>query len=156
LLNELTSTGDVKGVLDRYHSNPDRAATTIGPIQAEIERCFGGAASLQEIMDRCRQSEWGREQIRIMDEFSPLTMLVAFKSINMGRNMTISEVLSMEFDLVTCFVGKQIDNFNIGVTHRLINRKRDRPNWVPESISAVSEELINFMFQNPSGPWLFT
>jgi 3-hydroxyisobutyryl-CoA hydrolase len=73
----------------------------------------------------------------------------------MGRHMTIPQVLSMEFDLVTCLVGKHVENFRIGVTHRLINRKRDRPEWVPATFADVSDELIDSFFVNADGPWLF-
>jgi 3-hydroxyisobutyryl-CoA hydrolase len=69
--------------------------------------------------------------------------------------MTIFEVLSMEYDLVSNFVGKQISNFALGVSHKLVDKKKGRPEWSPATIYDVSDELVEYMFENLEGPWLY-
>ena len=60
----------------------------------------------------------------------------------------------MEYDLVTHLVAKEVQNFKTGVTHKLINKRKDRPNWNPGSIDQVGSEQISRAFENSDGPWL--
>lgn len=110
-----------------------------------IDRCFANNTMTQiSICLNAEGSDWALEQARILTTRSPQSLAVALKQLRQGREMTtFEEVMVMEYRLA-CHITRTND-FSEGV-RAVIEDKDNAPNWLPETVEAVGEALVELMF----------
>jgi 3-hydroxyisobutyryl-CoA hydrolase len=68
--------------------------------------------------------------------------------MRVAKDWNIAETFQREHDIATAFMHHP--DFIEGVTARLIERKKTRPNWQPNNLEDVTEEEVQRFFQKGS------
>lgn len=109
-------------------------------------------ASLADVRDNGASADlkaWASKTIDTLRTRSPIAVAVALQQMRVGRNWSIAETFQREHDIATHFMAHP--DFVEGVTARLIERKKERPNWNPNSLEDVTEADVNAFFERPQG-----
>jgi 3-hydroxyisobutyryl-CoA hydrolase len=118
--------------------------------QASIQAILG---SLAEVRDSSQSSEelkaWANKTIDTLHTRSPIAVAVTLQQMRVGRNWSISETFQREYDIASHFMAHP--DFVEGVTARLIERKKERPNWQPNKLEDVTPEDVNAFFRRTPG-----
>ncbi|EFN58909.1 hypothetical protein CHLNCDRAFT_140853 [Chlorella variabilis] len=121
-----------------------------GPSQlsvADINLCFGGKASVEEIYEACeRAGQWGIDTIAQMSKGSPMSQKLSFEQLRRGAGMDLAACLQMENRMVHRCVANIGSDFYTGVQAALITRSGN-PIWVPFSLKGVRAEDVESFFQ---------
>jgi 3-hydroxyisobutyryl-CoA hydrolase len=64
--------------------------------------------------------------------------------MRIGRNWSIAETFQREYDIASHFMAHP--DFVEGVTSRLIERKKERPNWQPNTLEQVKRSEVDAFF----------
>jgi enoyl-CoA hydratase/carnithine racemase len=167
-LLRLTETMSVRAAADCLHSEPP---TDNCDFQAdhslvmndlvEIEACFGGANSVEEIYQRLviRGSDWARAALVEMDTQCPLSLAVRYtqvslKAFNLARRRTYKQCLESDFNLVVQLLLHRNINYLTGARHKFRAKLKTLPQWTPPHISQIDDALLEAIFRNEEGPWL--
>lgn len=92
------------------------------------------------------QDSWLTKAIKSVDYGSPLTMRLVFEQMRRGQDLTLAECFKME--LVMSCRSATFGEFQEGVRALLVDKDRT-PKWCFDSVSAVSDELIESFFESP-------
>ncbi|KAF9736420.1 hypothetical protein PMIN04_004491 [Paraphaeosphaeria minitans] len=92
---------------------------------------------------------WASKTIDTLHTRSPIAVAVALQQMRVGRHWSIAETFQREYDIATHFMAHP--DFVEGVTARLIERKKERPNWVPNKLEDVAEADVHKFFTRPEG-----
>lgn len=148
LRNDLLNleTGNIEQVLNKYHTIDENHQFSLTPHMEKIDKFFS-APSVEEIINRLNadDSEWAKEAVQKLMQMSPTSLKVTKKSIEEGSKITLGECLKMEYRLSSACLHKGSD-FHEGVAALLI-RKDKKPNWNPNLLNQVTDELVNKRFQ---------
>jgi 3-hydroxyisobutyryl-CoA hydrolase len=93
--------------------------------------------------------EWAQRTIKTMKERSPIAVAVTLQQMRLGRQWSIGETFRAEHDIATAFMAHP--DFVEGVTARLIERKKERPNWQPNTLEDVTEDQVRAFFRKGLG-----
>jgi 3-hydroxyisobutyryl-CoA hydrolase len=94
---------------------------------------------------------WAEKTIKTMKERSPIAVAVTLQQMRLGGSWSIGQTFQAELDIAAAFMAHP--DFVEGVTARLIERKKERPNWTPNSLEEVRDKEVNAFFRkSPSGP----
>ncbi|SOB87425.1 enoyl-CoA hydratase [Sphingomonas guangdongensis] len=129
----------------------DGLATPIGEAsvlahQADIDRLFAGE-TVEDIMAALAAdgSAWAAEQQAVLAAKSPQSLKVSLRVVREGRGRaTFEDEMAAEYGVV-CHVVQRLD-FVEGV-RALIVDKDNQPRWDPSTLEAVSEHLIDRIFE---------
>lgn len=127
-----------------------------GALEARLEtirHCFT-AESFADLVDRleAEPSGWGREQLAIVREKSPLAVRLTFAQLRRGRGATLAEALRLEYRMVRHML--ESGEFAEGVRALLIDKDK-QPRWRHASLEAVDEaEIERFFAPIPEGDLL--
>lgn len=113
--------------------------------QDEIDRIFGHD-SVEAIVAalEAADTDWGREQLKVLGTKSPQTMKVAFRQLKLGgQARTFADNMVMEYRIGARVVQKL--DFIEGV-RAVIVEKDNAPNWNPATLEGVSEALLDEIF----------
>lgn len=113
--------------------------------QDEIDRLFG-ADSVEAILAglEAAETDWAREQLKVMASKSPQTMKVAYRQLKLGAAAkSFAENMAMEYRIGARVV--QRPDFIEGVRAVIID-KDNAPNWSPAAVADVSEALLDEIF----------
>jgi 3-hydroxyisobutyryl-CoA hydrolase len=123
-----------------------------GEIRSVIDRCFAKDSPLEiieELEKSKSQSEevraWADKTIKTIEERSPIGVAVTLQTLRDGKKWTISQAFQNELEIAGQFM--QHPDFVTGVTARLIERIKDRPNWQPNTLKDVSAENLAPFFK---------
>lgn len=108
--------------------------------------------SLAEVRDNGASEDlktWAQKTIDTLHTRSPIAVAVALEQMRVGRRWSIAETFQREHDIATHFMAHP--DFVEGVTARLIQRKKERPNWEPNKLDAVTEADVHTFFTRPEG-----
>ncbi|KAF2439194.1 ClpP/crotonase [Karstenula rhodostoma CBS 690.94] len=108
--------------------------------------------ALAEVRDQNPSEElktWAKKTIDTLHTRSPIAVAVALQQMRAGRRWSIAETFQREHDIATNFMAHP--DFVEGVTARLIERKKERPNWAPNTLEAVTEADMHRFFARPAG-----
>jgi len=123
----------------------DAGRPTIAAHQDEIDRIFG-AASVEAIVAAlgAADSDWARDQLKVMGTKSPQTMKVAFRQLVLGgQAKSFAENMAMEYRIGARVV--QRHDFAEGV-RAVIVEKDNQPRWEPDTLEGVSEPMLDAIF----------
>jgi enoyl-CoA hydratase len=113
--------------------------------QDAIARCFG-APSVEGIVGslQAADSDWAREQLKVMATKSPQTMKVAFRQLQLGGAMKdFAANMAMEYRIAARVV--QRHDFLEGV-RAVIVEKDNAPKWAPATLESVDQALLDTIF----------
>lgn len=133
-------SGELRAAIDRafHHDQPG--------IQAILD-------SLAEVKDSPKSSEelktWASKTIETIHTRSPIAVAVTLQQMRIGRRWSIAETFQHEYDIASHFMAHP--DFVEGVTARLIERKKERPNWQPNTLSEVKRSDVNAFFAREEG-----
>jgi len=89
--------------------------------------------------------EWADKTIKTIRERSPISVAVTARQMHVAKEWNIAETFQKEHDIATAFMHHP--DFIEGVTARLIERKKTRPNWTPNTLEEVTDEEVARFFQ---------
>jgi enoyl-CoA hydratase len=123
----------------------DAGRPTLAAHQDEIARLFAGD-SVEAIVDalKATDSEWAREQLKVLATKSPQTMKVAFRQLRLGgQSKSFTEHMAMEYRIGARVV--QRHDFLEGV-RAVIVEKDNAPRWNPPTLEGVTEAILDSIF----------
>ncbi|MFC3070146.1 enoyl-CoA hydratase/isomerase family protein [Phenylobacterium soli] len=135
----------VETLLTEYEAEPGRPP--IAAHQDEIARCFAGD-SVEAIVAalQASDSEWAREQAKIILTKSPLSSKIAHRQLVEGaRAKSFDEVMAMEYRIAHRLAVSH--DFLEGVRAVIVD-KDNAPKWSPPSLAAVSAAAVDEAFQS--------
>jgi enoyl-CoA hydratase len=123
----------------------DAGRPTLAAHQDEIARLFGGD-SVEAIIAglKATDTDWAREQLKVLATKSPQTLKVAFRQLRLGgRAKTFAENMAMEYRIGARVV--QRHDFLEGV-RAVIIEKDNAPRWEPATLEGVDEAILDAIF----------
>lgn len=93
--------------------------------------------------------QWADKTIKTIRERSPTSVAVTLRQMREAKEWNIAETFQRELDIATHFMHHP--DFIEGVTARLINRTKERPNWSPNSLEDVTDKQVNSFFRQVEG-----
>jgi 3-hydroxyisobutyryl-CoA hydrolase len=128
-------SGELRKVIDRvFHVD-----------QPNIEAIL---ASLAEVRDGANSSAplktWAERTIDTIQTRSPISVAVTLEQMRVGRQWSIAETFQKEHEIASQFMAHP--DFVEGVTARLIERKKERPNWQPNTLNDVKQSDVSKFF----------
>ncbi len=142
LRGALAEGGNVVAAIAAFATDPGDAA--IAAQQPRIDRAFG-AASLSEILDRLDSDgdAWSVNTAKTIRAKSPTSVRLAFRQIREGADLSFEDCMRLEYRLVNRVM--KAHDFYEG-TRAVVIDKDQAPKWQPESLDAVTNELIDEYF----------
>ena len=124
-----------------------------GELRKAIDYIFDPHTSIEEILSKLQRAasrddqlkEWAEKTLDTINQRSPTSVMVALKQMTIGKEWNIAETFRHEHNIASKFMAHP--DFVEGVTARLIDRKKERPDWKPNTFDKVSREEINAFFQ---------
>lgn len=151
LATTIAQAGDgraaINDVLDRFAETP--GDDPLAGHRELIDRCFAEASveGILNSLDRAAAdgSEFARETAATLRHKCPTSLKISREQLRRGRTMSnLSDVLSMEYRLSQhCMAGTE---FFEGIRAVLVD-KDHAPKWRPDSIEAVSAEMVESHFE---------
>lgn len=127
--------GALRKTIDRIFS---KEQPTIQTILADLHNVKESGAT-EEL------KEWADRTIKTLHTRSPIAVHVALQQMRIGHSWGIAETFQREYNIASTFM--QHPDFVEGVTARLIERKKERPNWQPNTLQDVKEEDVAEFFK---------
>lgn len=110
--------------------------------------------SLEQVQREAKTPElqtWAEKTIKTINERSPISVAVTLQQMRVGRQWSIAQTFQREYDIASHFMAHP--DFVEGVTARLIERKKGRPNWSPNTLQDVKKRDVDAFFaSNKEGP----
>jgi enoyl-CoA hydratase len=141
--------GAIETLLTEFEGDAGRPP--LAQHQDEIDRIFAGDSVEQIIAGlQAADTDWAREQLKVLGAKSPQTMKVAFRQLRLGgQARSFAENMAMEYRIGARVVRKP--DFIEGVRAVIVD-KDNAPRWSPPTPEAVSEALLDEIFAPlPSG-----
>ncbi|PSN65979.1 ClpP/crotonase [Corynespora cassiicola Philippines] len=152
----------INATIEEYVTGlPSEKPAISGELRSTIDRVFHQdqpsvqsiLKSLEEVKTSSNSSEplktWAQSTIDTLHTRSPVAVAVALTQMRVGRSWSISETFQREYDIASRFMAHP--DFVEGVTARLIERKKERPNWKPNTLDEVSREDVAEFFATKEG-----
>ncbi|KAK4058829.1 3-hydroxyisobutyryl-CoA hydrolase [Microbotryomycetes sp. JL221] len=101
-----------------------------------------------EVIDMSALQKWAKQTLSVFEHRSPTSIKLTIKAIREGRKLDIEEVFAMDSRIATACCNPELaPDFKTGVTHNLIEKKRDsRPPWSPATLEEVTDQHITKIF----------
>jgi 3-hydroxyisobutyryl-CoA hydrolase len=133
-------SGELRRAIDRiFHAD-----------QPNIEAILKSLEQFKNYGESSLQA-WADKTIKTINERSPISVAVTLQQMRVGREWSISQTFQREYDIATHFMAHP--DFVEGVSARLIERKKERPNWQPNTLSDVTSADVSAFFESSkSGP----
>ncbi|PVI04281.1 ClpP/crotonase [Periconia macrospinosa] len=93
---------------------------------------------------------WAERTIVTLHERSPIAVAVAHQQMRIGRQWSIAQTFQHEHSIASRFMAHP--DFVEGVTARLIERKKERPHWQPNTLKAVTSDDVAAFFGRAEQP----
>ena len=143
LKGALVESGAIEEVLARFRGDPGPAA--VASRRPDIDRLFG-EDTVEEIEQALEAdgSEWTQAQLRTMARKCPTTQKVSLRLIEAGaRRLNFADEMAAEYRVSARMIHRH--DFIEGVRAVIVD-KDNSPRWDPDSLSGVSEEMLDAIF----------
>jgi 3-hydroxyisobutyryl-CoA hydrolase len=102
--------------------------------------------SLEEVSNNGKPElkEWAKKTMETIQTRSPISVAVTLQQMRVGRQWSIAQTFQREYDIASNFMAHP--DFVEGVTARLIERKKERPNWHPNTLGDVRRRDVDAFF----------
>jgi 3-hydroxyisobutyryl-CoA hydrolase len=131
---------------DRPHISGELRQTIDKVFRAEQPKISDIIKSLEEVRDTGKPDlqEWARKTIETIETRSPISVSVTLQQMRIGRTWSIAQTFQHEHDIASQFMSHP--DFVEGVTARLIERRKERPNWQPNTLEKVQQRHVAEFF----------
>lgn len=108
------------------------------------------ADNVEDILTRLGQSSdsWAQEQLKILQNKSPLALKVTFEQFKRVAGLSMSECIQIDYRLVRHFMNGH--DFYEGVRALLVDKDKS-PQWRPATLQEVSAQQVSSYFANDYG-----
>ncbi|KAF2189090.1 3-hydroxyisobutyryl-CoA hydrolase mitochondrial precursor [Zopfia rhizophila CBS 207.26] len=130
-----TISGELRNTIDRVFSND----------QPSIEAILNSLKDVQKDSASEPFQKWAERTIGTIQARSPISVAVTLHQMRVGREWSIAETFQREYDIAAHFMAHP--DFVEGVTARLIERKKERPNWKPNTFEEVRPDQVAQFFE---------
>jgi enoyl-CoA hydratase/carnithine racemase len=142
---ESTRGEELRDAIAAFAPSSAPAAGTLENDRAAIDRHFG-AGSVPAIIASLKTDDgaFAQKTLRLMATRSPLMMCVTHEMVTRGAALGVADCLRMERTLVrNSFENGEV----IEGIRALVIDKDNAPRWQPPALEAVSEEMVDRLFQ---------
>ncbi|KAL1654262.1 3-hydroxyisobutyryl-CoA hydrolase [Didymella pomorum] len=87
---------------------------------------------------------WAEKTVETIETRSPTSVAVTLEQMRVGRQWSIAQTFQKEYEIASHFMAHP--DFVEGVTARLIERKKERPNWQPNTLDDVKKSDVHGFF----------
>ncbi|ORY17054.1 3-hydroxyisobutyryl-CoA hydrolase mitochondrial precursor [Clohesyomyces aquaticus] len=132
-------SGDLRTTIDKVFSpeQPDMNA-----ILTALETVKSDSGSSEPL------KKWAERTIDTIQTRSPISVAVTLHQMRVGGSWSIAETFQREYDIAAHFMAHP--DFVEGVTARLIERKKERPSWQPNTLEDVRPADVARFFEGRS------
>ena len=145
----LADPAAIETLLTEYEADAGRPP--VAAHQDEIARIFG-RADVEAIVAALRSADtdWARDQLKVLATKSPQTLKVAFRQLQLGAAAaTFADNMAIEYRIGARVV--QRPDFLEGVRAVIVD-KDNAPKWNPATLEGVGDDLLDGIFAPlPSG-----
>jgi 3-hydroxyisobutyryl-CoA hydrolase len=147
----------VNATIEEYSTGlPASKPAISGELRKTIDRVFhvdqpnikAVLASLDEVATSASSSEplktWAQKTTDTIRTRSPTSVAVTFEQMRIGRQWSIKQTFQKEYEIASAFMAHP--DFVEGVTAKLIERKKERPNWQPSTLEEVKKRDVHGFF----------
>ncbi|KAF2031123.1 3-hydroxyisobutyryl-CoA hydrolase mitochondrial precursor [Setomelanomma holmii] len=126
-------SGELRKTIDSVFHNEQASIKTI-------------IASLEDVHANGSEElkSWAKKTIDTIETRSPISVAVTLQQMRIGRQWSIAQTFQREYDIAAHFMAHP--DFVEGVTARLIERKKERPNWQPNKLEDVKRRDVDAFF----------
>jgi 3-hydroxyisobutyryl-CoA hydrolase len=105
--------------------------------------------SLEQVRDNgsSELKDWAKKTIDTIQTRSPISVAVTLQQMRIGRQWSIAQTFQKEYEIASHFMAHP--DFVEGVTARLIERRKERPNWTPNTLEDVKRREVDAFFASP-------
>jgi enoyl-CoA hydratase len=132
----------VDGVLAGMAQDPDGAP--LSRHRVAIDKIFS-ADSIELILGglELEGGDWAEEQLKILQSRSPTSMKISLEQLKRGAALDFDACMTMEYRMSqACMAGH---DFYEGIRAVLVD-KDHKPHWQPDSLDAVTPEMVQTYF----------
>ena len=104
-------------------------------------------ASLKEIQDTSTDEalqKWASSTYSTIRTRSPISVAVTLLQMRIGKQWSVAQTFQKEYDIASQFMAHP--DFVEGVTARLIERRKERPKWSPNTLDDVKQRHVAAFF----------
>ena len=152
----------INATIEEYSTGlPADKPAISGELRKTIDRVFhvdqpnikAVLTSLKEVASDAKSSEplktWAQKTIETIQTRSPTSVAVTLEQMRVGRQWSIAQTFQKEYDIASAFMAHP--DFVEGVTAKLIERKKERPNWQPNTLEEVKKKDVHAFFLGKEG-----
>jgi enoyl-CoA hydratase len=109
-----------------------------------IDRCFR-FDSVEEIFAalEVEGTVWAADTLKNLRRMSPTSLKVTLRQMRTGRTLSFDDAMTMEYRMSQAFI--QGEDFYEGIRALLVDKDKS-PRWQPDTLDAVSPDLIEKFF----------
>lgn len=132
-------SGELRKAIDRvFHVDQPNIKTII--------------ASLEEVANNEKSSKplvtWAMKTKETIETRSPTSVAVTLEQMRIGREWSIAQTFQKEYNIASAFMAHP--DFVEGVTAKLIEKKKERPNWKPNTLDDIKQRDVHAFFSGKS------
>ncbi|KAF2681405.1 3-hydroxyisobutyryl-CoA hydrolase mitochondrial precursor [Lentithecium fluviatile CBS 122367] len=128
-------SGELRRTIDRVFHRDQPSIQAILDALAEVKASSKSSEDLKT---------WASNTIDTLHTRSPIAVAVTLQQMRIGRRWSITETFQREYDIASRFMAHP--DFVEGVTARLVERKKTRPNWQPNTLADVTRAEVDSFF----------
>lgn len=142
-LIECKNQDDIEKTLKKFSSEP--ATSEIDKILNEIDKCFDGD-SVEEIIDNLHLdgSDWAMKTVNILNKFSPTSLKVCHRELELGKKLSLHDCLKMEYRMALHHAAGS--DLHEGARALLVD-KDNKPNYNLKTLHDVTEKDVERFFK---------
>ncbi|KAL0964018.1 hypothetical protein UPYG_G00316570 [Umbra pygmaea] len=147
---KVLSIEEISRVLDSYQKQSSLDAEKPFILKQhidEIDRLFQ-SNSVEGIVNNLKTegSSFSQNHVETLTKMSPTSLKITLKQLHLGSNMTLQEVLVMEYRLSQACMMEGSD-FYEGVRAVLVDKDQS-PKWNPSTLEEVSDQRVDNLFSS--------
>jgi len=134
----------VASVIESFAGSP--GPSSLSADLPAIERCFS-RNSVAEIIEALSDEEgvWAEKSLGMIRRQSPTSLLVTYRQIRAGADLSFEDAMILEYRLSQAFLGGH--DFYEGIRAMVID-KDQKPQWDPSELTDVKPEAVERCFES--------
>ncbi|KAK0441016.1 3-hydroxyisobutyryl-CoA hydrolase [Armillaria borealis] len=152
---------EVNGILEENSAereSDEPSSLLVGATRVALDSAFRHD-SVEKIIDDLTRlksdkdelvSGWASKTLELLLLRSPTSLKVALAAIRRGRNLDLWEALNMELRIATAYCSGASSDFITGITAKLIDKSKGPPQWSPNSVKDVTDDIVSRFFSAES------
>lgn len=144
LEKDLLASDNPREILKPYEKAPEGSQFSLEPFVEKIDYIFS-APTMEAIIERLEKdgSEWANTTLATLRKFSPLSLKVTLKELQLGSQLNLQECFKMEYRLA--WRSTEGHDFIEGVRALLVDKDQN-PKWNPSTLEGVSQKMVDDFF----------